>query len=225
MSREIVFILFEQKCNFLMFLMGWNNQECFFRCFVFSSISNNNRISHFTLNPQQHVSYFFRAKIFLGGGVWRRNIPFWKLNVGIILFITCGAIVSLKKPSKLYHHFSLLCFFRESCLNNLLLGQSSLVRSVSEWKLIQFGGIHFSSAQSGNLVWNSQSGPWRKIALVYILQPQRRYAIICCYLVSPSMQVHDQILSLGVPVSNFAFITMRIPGHFLRHVSVLLVLG
>lgn len=26
----------------------------------------------------------------------------------------------------------------------------------------QFGGTQFSSAQSGNLVWNSQSGPWKK---------------------------------------------------------------
>ena len=45
------------------------------------------------------------------------------------------------------------------------------------------------------------------------------------YLIAPSMEIHHKILSFGIPVSDFAFVTVWIPSHLLRNISVLLVLG
>jgi hypothetical protein len=45
------------------------------------------------------------------------------------------------------------------------------------------------------------------------------------YLVTPCVQVHDQVLSLGVPVSHFALVAVGVPCHLLGHVAVLLMLG
>ena len=45
------------------------------------------------------------------------------------------------------------------------------------------------------------------------------------YLVPPGMQVHDQILGLRIPITDFAFITMWVPRHFLWHISVFFMHG
>ena len=39
------------------------------------------------------------------------------------------------------------------------------------------------------------------------------------------MKIHDQVLGLGVPVADLTLVTVRVPGHPLGHVSVVLVLG
>lgn len=39
------------------------------------------------------------------------------------------------------------------------------------------------------------------------------------------MKIHDEVLGLGVPVPDLALVAVRVPGHALRDVSVVLVLG
>ena len=45
------------------------------------------------------------------------------------------------------------------------------------------------------------------------------------HLVAPGVKVHDEVLGLGVPVPDLALVAVRVPGHPLRHISVVLVLG
>ena len=44
------------------------------------------------------------------------------------------------------------------------------------------------------------------------------------HLVTPGVQVHHQVLGLGVPVADLALVAVGVPGHLLRDVAVLLVL-
>ena len=39
------------------------------------------------------------------------------------------------------------------------------------------------------------------------------------------MEIHDEVLGLGVPVPDLALVAVGVPGHALGHVSVVLVLG
>ena len=39
------------------------------------------------------------------------------------------------------------------------------------------------------------------------------------------MQVHDQVVGLGVPVPDLALVAVRVPGHLVRHVAILTVTG
>ena len=41
------------------------------------------------------------------------------------------------------------------------------------------------------------------------------------HLVSPGVQVHDEVLGLGVPVAHLALVAVRVPRHLLRLVLVL----
>ena len=41
------------------------------------------------------------------------------------------------------------------------------------------------------------------------------------HLVSPGVQVHDQVLGLWVPVAHLALVAVRVPRHLLRLVLVL----
>ena len=45
------------------------------------------------------------------------------------------------------------------------------------------------------------------------------------HLVTPGVEIHDKVLGLGVPVPDLALVAVGVPGHALRHVSVVLVLG
>ena len=45
------------------------------------------------------------------------------------------------------------------------------------------------------------------------------------HLVAPGVKIHDEVLGLGVPVPDLALVAVRVPGHPLGHVSVVLVLG
>ena len=45
------------------------------------------------------------------------------------------------------------------------------------------------------------------------------------YLVSPSVQVHDEIVGLRIPVPDLALVAVRIPGHLVRHVAILSMTG
>ena len=44
------------------------------------------------------------------------------------------------------------------------------------------------------------------------------------HLISPGVEVHHQVLGLGVPVPNLALVTVGVPGHLLGQVPVVLVL-
>ena len=45
------------------------------------------------------------------------------------------------------------------------------------------------------------------------------------HLVAPGVKIHDEVLGLGVPVPDLALVAVRVPGHPLGYVSVVLVLG
>ena len=44
------------------------------------------------------------------------------------------------------------------------------------------------------------------------------------HLVAPGVQIHHQVLRLGVSVPDLALIAVRVPCHLLGHVAILLVL-
>ena len=44
------------------------------------------------------------------------------------------------------------------------------------------------------------------------------------YLICPCVQVHDEVLGLGVPVLDLALVTVRVPGHPVRAVPVVSIL-
>ena len=41
------------------------------------------------------------------------------------------------------------------------------------------------------------------------------------HLIDPGVEVHDEVLGLGVPVPDLALVTVRVPRHPLRTVPVL----
>ena len=45
------------------------------------------------------------------------------------------------------------------------------------------------------------------------------------YLVSPCVQVHDQVVGLWVPVTDLAFVAVGVPRHLVGHVTVFTVTG
>ena len=91
--------------------------------------------------------------------------------------------------------------------------------SHSDSHFISWGGwCQSSSAQQGRRVSNCQSGPCNTPTVSrHSGHPQP-------HLVSPSVQVHHQVLRLGVSVPHLALVAVWVPGHFLWNVAILLVL-
>ena len=46
-----------------------------------------------------------------------------------------------------------------------------------------------------------------------------------CHLIAPGVEIHDEVLGLGVPVADLALVAVGVPGHLLWHVAVLLDRG